>query len=470
MLMLYFLGFSLLYIVYERLALSPLSRVPGPPLAAITRLVLMYYEFTRQRRRWVHALHMRYGPVVRIAPSEVSFATWDAVKEIYIVDGSGYDKTTFYRMFDNYETMCMFSTIDKVPHGERKKRFADRYNKSYIMQPETMTGIQERAEQFVEKCTEKPGAPVDIYIYLHCYALDCVTYHLFDPLGMQSLTQASDLLRVKELSYHDNMPESYLEHYLGDFPHIARLFRRHDRSKVLSTRVLSIARRSDVAAHTVLHKLQHLRDPPLDTKSIASELMDHTVAGIDTTGDGLCFLMHHLSLPATAPVQEKLRRELAENIGVPIDDLAYLDAVVKESLRCFSPLPMSLPRRVPKGGRTLAGVFLPEDTVVSAQAYTLHRFDTTVFHDPDEFIPERWLEPEGTTERNQLFFAFGAGGRGCIGKHLALLEMKMLLREVYSAYRTNVAPEMKASMEQDDQFISSRPKDQTCLVTFEKAI
>lgn len=51
---------------------------------------------------------------------------------------------------------------------------------------------------------------------------------------------------------------------------------------------------------------------------------------------------------------------------------------------------------------------------------------------------------------------------------LAMLEMKLLLREVYSTYRTRVAPEMKASMEQDDQTISSRPKGQSCLIVFEK--
>ena len=46
--------------------------------------------------------------------------------------------------------------------------------------------------------------------------------------------------------------------------------------------------------------------------------------------------------------------------------------------------------------------------------------------------------------------------------------MKLLLRDVYSAYRTRVAPDMVASMERDDQIISTRPKDLKCLITFEK--
>ena len=51
---------------------------------------------------------------------------------------------------------------------------------------------------------------------------------------------------------------------------------------------------------------------------------------------------------------------------------------------------------------------------------------------------------------------------------LAVLEMKMLLKEVYSSYRTRVAREMKGLMEPDDQIIASRPKGQQCLLVFEK--
>jgi hypothetical protein len=51
---------------------------------------------------------------------------------------------------------------------------------------------------------------------------------------------------------------------------------------------------------------------------------------------------------------------------------------------------------------------------------------------------------------------------------LAMAEMKILLREVYSQCSTRVSDRMHGSMELDDQIISSRPKDQTCLLVFEK--
>ncbi len=104
------------------------------------------------------------------------------------------------------------------------------------------------------------------------------------------------------------------------------------------------------------------------------------------------------------------------NPGVSFDKLPFLDAVVMEGLRCTPPIPMSLPRYVPRGGREIDGFFLPEGAIVSCQAYSVHRIDETVFPNPDAFNPERWLSSEGGAERKRLFFAFANGGRGCIGK------------------------------------------------------
>ena len=51
-----------------------------------------------------------------------------------------------------------------------------------------------------------------------------------------------------------------------------------------------------------------------------------------------------------------------------------------------------------------------------------------------------------------------------------MAEIKVLLREVYSQYSTRISERMQGSMELDDQIISSRPKDQTCLLVFEKLV
>lgn len=50
---------------------------------------------------------------------------------------------------------------------------------------------------------------------------------------------------------------------------------------------------------------------------------------------------------------------------------------------------------------------------------------------------------------------------------LALVEMKTLLREIYSKFRTSISSEMMGSMEMDDQTIACRPRDQVCLLVFD---
>ena len=87
--------------LYNRLT-SPIRKIPGPWHTALCSLVIKYHEFTSARRVYVHRLHQEYGPVVRLAPNEVSFSGLEAVKEIYASGGSGYDKTEFYDLFRQF--------------------------------------------------------------------------------------------------------------------------------------------------------------------------------------------------------------------------------------------------------------------------------------------------------------------------------------------------------------------------------
>lgn len=98
---------------------SPLFRIPGPVLSAFTSLPLRWNELNANRTLYIHDLHLRYGPVVRIAPKEVSFTSWAAVKEIYCSGGSGFDKTEFYDMFRIYGRRTMFTTLNKADVSTR---------------------------------------------------------------------------------------------------------------------------------------------------------------------------------------------------------------------------------------------------------------------------------------------------------------------------------------------------------------
>lgn len=90
---------ALLVFYLARCYSSPLWRIPGPALSKVTSIVLRWHEFGANRTLYIHSLHLKYGPVVRITPNEVSYTSYEAVKEIYGSLGSGYDKHRFYNLF-----------------------------------------------------------------------------------------------------------------------------------------------------------------------------------------------------------------------------------------------------------------------------------------------------------------------------------------------------------------------------------
>ncbi|KAE9370408.1 putative cytochrome P450 [Stipitochalara longipes BDJ] len=445
---------------------SPLSKLPGPKHSLFSEIYLIIQEFTGKRREYIHELHKRYGPVVRLGPNEVSFTSVEAMKEIYSSGGSGYDKTEFYTLFKQFNTRTMFSTLDKGTHSQKKRFIASQYANTNIMRPQVMGGIQDRADAFIKKCVQSGHSGTDAYVYLHCFALDCASHHLFGRYGTHSIEQSEDLEMMEELSYHDSLKNNLAQYRWPTMSEIFDKIIRPRPAPIANQYVLDSSQKPDAGEQTLIYKLQNSKDN-FQQIQMAAECMDHLAAGIDTTGDALCFLMYQLSLPESWHVQEILFKEFSSSKDKSLDDLPYLDAVIKEGLRCFPPIPMSQPRYVPAGGRTIDGYFIPTGVIVSCQAWSVHRLNENIFVKGDEFLPERWLDTEASPDMTRHFFSFGIGGRGCTGRHLAMAEMKCLLREVYSKFRTRVAPDMNGRMTLSDQIISSRPLDQTCKLMFE---
>ena len=165
----------------------------------------------------------------------------------------------------------------------------------------------------------------------------------------------------------------------------------------------------------------------LDTV-VAAEMLDHMFAGHETSGITLTYLMCELSRQPT--VLKRLQQELLtlrdfDQIWAKpalVDSLKYLDAVVMETLRLYPAAPGPFPRVVPAKGTHLGNFTgIPAGTTVSASPYSLHR-NPEVFPEPEKWVPERWLEAnmERRLEMHRWFWAFGSGGRICIGNHLAI--------------------------------------------------
>ena len=100
---------------------------------------------------------------------------------------------------------------------------------------------------------------------------------------------------------------------------------------------------------------------------------------------------------------------------------------MKEAFRTSMANPARLPRVVPPGGWTFKFVYLPPGAIVSCQMYSLH-LNPTVFPQPLEFKPERWLDPSSEMTRDLI--PFGIGTRQCIARNLATVELFMAVQRI----------------------------------------
>ena len=144
-------------------------------------------------------------------------------------------------------------------------------------------------------------------------------------------------------------------------------------------------------------------------------------AGLDTVPANTIFGIGYLSSPHGQEIQERAYEEIQ---GVYPDGDAwekclveervpYVTALYKEILRCFTVIPMCLPRRS-VSDIEYNGVNIPAGTLFYMNAFA-GDYDENHFEDPYTFNPEQYLgDVEGTPH-----FAYGAGSRMCAGAHLA---------------------------------------------------
>ncbi|KAH8883448.1 cytochrome P450 [Thozetella sp. PMI_491] len=513
------LAYSFYRYVYWPLVASPIRRIPGPRAYAMTKWRLALDDYRGTRTRAIHALHQEYGTAVRVSPDEVSFSSLSALRAIYGA-GSGFERTNFYRMFDVYGRQNLFTFAEVHKHAERKKILAHAYSKSVVLSPAAIARplIERNVKDFLDLLEREKNVAQEIFHSLHWFSLDSITGFLYGNKhgGTRALVgdrahraMLNDIIEPsrKRLSWYaihlraytkwlytrtglaekiitnlGLLPMSKPATYTGIRSHALEAWNNIESD--LLARTATSEDDSSIVAKLWKHQRSE-KEPRLDGLDIASEAADHFLAGIDTTSDTLMFVIWALSRDENKVYQERLIAELdkiplssCNSDGHPTADVAdklpFLDAIIKEALRLYAPLPASEPRSLPVD-TTIDGHLISAGTVVSMSPYTLHR-NEKVFPQPLRFMPERWLGECGDlAEMKRWFWAFSSGGRMCIGMHLAMAEMTTLLAALYRKYTTaeqqrqkGVSPGITSRFEvfYDESF--ERVKEHECWIEFEK--
>ncbi|XP_071797076.1 cholesterol 24-hydroxylase-like [Asterias amurensis] len=117
-----------------------------------------------------------------------------------------------------------------------------------------------------------------------------------------------------------------------------------------------------------------------------------------------------------------------------LSKLKYTTAVLKETLRFHSPVPIVL-RKTPKEV-VWNGIKLPANTSIIICIVNLAR-QKEYFESPEEFMPSRFL---GGDNHNNMYIPFSLGPRKCIGKQFAMIEAQVAMAKLMKNFTFDLVP------------------------------
>ncbi|KAK4158779.1 cytochrome P450, partial [Cladorrhinum sp. PSN259] len=470
-----------------------LRHVPGPWHSKISGLLLAYYDLSYRRNEKILQWHRLYGPVIRIAPNQVSVATLQDAKQVY---GSSHRwaKSSYFDQFMGYDARSIFATKPYEEHRAKRKLTSIFYQASTVYRlPELEQHIQERSRAVLNQI--RPGQETDVYSLTDWYALDNITFLVLGPEhGTRSVD--NDCLErrlLKELKHQQfvgplrvRFPQAYK--YASRF--LATLSRRFrflvaddELAAWCESRFRAAVNDSRVAQTRSL--LRHLSEvegarsgtETSDLRYVAAEVLDNINAAEATVAVTATYLIWRLT---EAPHwQRQIRAELSRLPVQQDGSLAFapvnenvpsLEACLREVYRLHPASSGRAERVVPLGGHSMSGIHLPEKTIAVASIHALHQ-DEDVYPDSHLFAPERWLDQDEQTWklRDAQLIPFGCGGRICLGKALATMELKLLMATLYRNHETVFTASSSAESMRQCSTHDAVPWGLKCVVRFQIA-
>lgn len=444
-----------------------LKRFPGVSVAPITDLWGVWKQYLRTRTVAVHKAHLKYGSIVRVGPSHVSFSTAEAIRDIY-GHGTPALKDDFYQTF-NSTHLNVSDAQDRDIHSIKRKRFAIAFSQKRIVELEPV--VQNHLQRVFRILDSSDGEEVDMkQIMMHLmYNLIFVTFFHHDShfieRGSTSVTIKTPSGSPYKGEIHQLLTSAlHISTSLGWAPKLRAMLKhltcwhsgwkhgtqlQHITTHFVRERVNMDIERVDAGLPPLDDLMTTLlwdrnREHPLclELGELVTEAQNLFSAAGGNTEIALTNIIWYLA--SNPHVVRRLRAELADALpphnasSNPISydlvkNLPYLRACIDEGLRLRPSIPGGLPRVVSKGGMMVSGEWLDEGTTVSVSTYTVHRDPDIFGTDSERYVPERWLQP-GSRDMQRGFLAFSQGGRGCLGRNIAYFQMQLVIAALVWRY------------------------------------
>nr|QWK52314.1 cytochrome P450 96A10 [Isatis tinctoria] len=200
---------------------------------------------------------------------------------------------------------------------------------------------------------------------------------------------------------------------------------------------------------------------PSDDRFLRDTILTFMLAGRDTTGSGLTWLFWLLckNEEAIAKILQEINTNLsprtktdASNSDGDSDSfnpqelkkLVYLHGAICEALRLYPPVPFQL-KSPTKTDVLPSGHKVDANSKILFCLYSLGRMKSVWGEDALEFKPERWISESGKSvhEPSYKFLSFNAGPRTCLGKEVALMQMKTVAVKIIQNYEIKIVEGQK---------------------------
>ncbi|KAL2754887.1 hypothetical protein ACRALDRAFT_1082515 [Sodiomyces alcalophilus JCM 7366] len=484
--------FFLLRVIYN-VFFHPLRGIPGPLLHRASGGPIVAAQMTGGRSFRIQSLHAKYGPVVRIAPNHVTFTDARAFRDVYgIIKKSSPSAPPpavpelpkadeFYRLGKSLPRDIV--TEHTTRHRALRHALAPSFSEKSMREQEglimryvdmlisRMRNACDEAEAEALSRNEKP-APAVLNMTEH------YNWTTFDVIGDLVFGESFGCLEKGRTHGWIRAISGFLRNetrlrglvYLGLEPLALLLFRlsilseesmrmwKHTREKLDKRMEMD---RTDIKADLfgeLLKKRDHIG---LDYGHLMSNSLILVLAGSETTATLLAGATYLLT---THPdVLKRVTREVRETFYstdeinfTSASRLKYMISVLNESFRCYPPALSGLVRKVPKGGHTVAGHFIPEGTRVEVSQWAANH-DPDNWADPWVFDPDRFMvsEAEALAKGNRFdaLQPFSVGPRNCIGMNLAYAEMRLIMARVLFDFDMELHPESKNWIERQNEYI-----------------
>ncbi|CAN1169638.1 Desmethyl-deoxy-podophyllotoxin synthase [Linum perenne] len=192
---------------------------------------------------------------------------------------------------------------------------------------------------------------------------------------------------------------------------------------------------------------------PFTKVEIKAVILDIFLAGSDTSSTLVEWVMSELM--KNPLVMQKAQKEVRKVDESRLDELHYLQLIIKETFRLHPIAPLFLPREC-RETVVVNGYLIPEKTRVTINAWAIGR-DPRHWTNPDEFIPERFVDSSLDYKGHDFqFLPFGSGRRVCPGIQFGIAVVELLLANLLYHFDWKLPGEMKPrDLDMDEVFGST---------------